>query len=244
MSISKIQKVTTSKNTGNIWTKLPWEQPFVLPEDKDIIDDVNQNLSPEHRFHLELLPEPYYGNPDAPIILLNANPGYSPCDEKDESQPEFKQALNSLYEKQRLNLLHEKQDYPFCLVNPAFSNTSGGDYWRRHLKELIQKFGDMTVAESVFLIEYYPYHSICAGKMPPIPSQQYSFDLLQKAIKRNATIIIIRKEKEWRKAVPELNEEYKNVWKVNNPRAGTVSIRNLPVDAWQRICNILSQRKE
>jgi hypothetical protein len=231
-------------NSQNPWINLSQEKDFVLPEDKSIIDKANRTAEPEHHFHLELMPEPYCGNPDVPIILLNANPGYSPQDEKDESQLAFREA-------KRFNLLHENdKDYPLFFLNPAFNSTSGGDYWRRHLKELIQKFGDDTVAKKVFLIEYYPYHSRRTGKMPNSPSQQYSIDLLRTAIDRwekekeeeaKGTVIILRKAKEWREAVPELNE-YKYVWEVKSPQSGCVSKGNLPDDAWQRIIRILLQQ--
>ena len=66
----------------NPWIDLPETAPFVLACDKQGIGDFNHTAKPEHTIHLELLPEPYTGNPEAMIILLNLNPGFYERNEK------------------------------------------------------------------------------------------------------------------------------------------------------------------
>lgn len=61
----------------NPWKHLPGQPPYVLPADAPAISSFNQGVSDEHQIRLELLPEPYLGDPDAPIILLSLNPGFS-----------------------------------------------------------------------------------------------------------------------------------------------------------------------
>ena len=61
----------------NPWGDLPQTAPFVLACDKQAIDDFNRTATSEHTIYLDLLPEPYAGNPEARIMLLNLNPGYS-----------------------------------------------------------------------------------------------------------------------------------------------------------------------
>jgi hypothetical protein len=61
----------------NPWRNLSREQPFVLEGDKSRILLFNNKVKDEHKIHLELLPEPYLGNPESEIVLLNLNPGFS-----------------------------------------------------------------------------------------------------------------------------------------------------------------------
>lgn len=60
----------------NPWRKLPEAAPFVLVCDQQRICDFNAIAKKEHKIHVEVLPEPYTGNPEAPVLLLNLNPGF------------------------------------------------------------------------------------------------------------------------------------------------------------------------
>ena len=60
----------------NPWLSLPENPPFVLECDHQIILAFNNRVKPEHLIHWEFLPEPYTGNPEAKILLLNLNPGF------------------------------------------------------------------------------------------------------------------------------------------------------------------------
>lgn len=61
----------------------PWKsnQAYVSPEDRDYVRKYNLRLgvsdNDDYRFHLELPPEPWQGNPlKAKVIILTLNPGY------------------------------------------------------------------------------------------------------------------------------------------------------------------------
>ena len=45
-----------------------------------------------YRLHTELLPTPYVGNPAAPVVFLNLNPGYAKQDLADYAEPAFRRA--------------------------------------------------------------------------------------------------------------------------------------------------------
>ena len=87
-----MQRVVTSKikwegknPTLNPWLefKLKGKTIFVLSkEDKDAIDRYNKGKETcdGTSIHLDAPPQPYIGDPDAPIWLLLMNPGYSPVD--------------------------------------------------------------------------------------------------------------------------------------------------------------------
>lgn len=58
---------------------------FALDSDRDLIKEYqNKNkANDEKRLHQELLPQPFQGNPNAPIWVLLLNPGYSDMDRYD-----------------------------------------------------------------------------------------------------------------------------------------------------------------
>jgi hypothetical protein len=101
----------------NPWVSLPETPPFILAEDEQIILEYNQNLKEKHRedckVHLEVFPEPFSGNPQAKIILLNLNLGYYPRNE------EFGDGSADFRRLWRANLTHEQQEYPFYHLDPS-----------------------------------------------------------------------------------------------------------------------------
>ena len=62
----------------NPWCFLPEAQPFVLQADAAAVATCNlKNAGTPRELHTELPPEPFSGRLDAPIVLLNLNPGYT-----------------------------------------------------------------------------------------------------------------------------------------------------------------------
>ena len=220
---------------NNVWLNLPRHEPFVLPNDYPEIRNHNNSVStPNHVIHMDLLPEPYVGNPDAEIVLLGLNPGFAEDD-----------AL--LYEDSytrgtwETNLFHQSLEYPFYLLDPSVPDISGSKWWRGKLREPIELAGERRVAQSFLCIEYFPYHSQSyksIGKV--LPSQEYSFWLLRQAIDREA-VIVARSRSMWEKAVPELVDYPK----VSSPRSQGfyISRGNCP-EAWPFIEEILTPRAQ
>jgi hypothetical protein len=64
----------------NPWLALPPVAPFVLAEDRPTLDIFNRRARPDLRVETSLLPEPFVGRIDAPIVLLLLNPGLSDGD--------------------------------------------------------------------------------------------------------------------------------------------------------------------
>jgi hypothetical protein len=65
---------------SNPWSKLPATAPFDLDGDIKEILSFTKTASPQTWIDLELLPEPYIGRLDSPILILLTNPGWSPWD--------------------------------------------------------------------------------------------------------------------------------------------------------------------
>lgn len=66
----------------NPWIQLLEAAPFVLPSDQPPIDAFNRRYLTNARrtLQLDIRPEPFIGNIEAPIVLLYLNPGYTPDD--------------------------------------------------------------------------------------------------------------------------------------------------------------------
>lgn len=206
----------------NPWIKLPEQPPYLLPEDQPLVARHNKQVEAIYQFHPEVLPEPYLGRVDAPIVLLNANPGFSM-----ETAPFFGQPHVQRFA--RCNLLHEKLEYPFFLLDPALDATqSGARWWSEKLKPLLQKVSRKQVANTICCIEFLPYRS---NKFKPtkdrLYSQNYSFHLVRQAMQRNAVLIIMRSAKHWYRAIPEL-QQYPQLFELLNPQNVVVSSGNCP----------------
>lgn len=216
----------------NPWRALPGRPPFVLEHEEAIITEFNQNLKPtqqdKYQVHLDVMPEPYLGRPDAPVVLLNLNPGFWESDVAWHTQdPSFKR-------KSWANLFHEQASHHFYLLHPELKGSESHAWWNKRLRSLMKDCGKakgrQIVAENLLCIEYFPYHS---KKYKPLSqnqileSQKYSFHLVQTAIQRNALIIILRSVNLWEAVIPKLIG-YERRFELNSKQASYISRSNCP----------------
>lgn len=201
----------------NPWAGLPAEPPFVLPEDAAVVHAFNAEASEGHRLRVdELLPEPFVGDPEAPVLILGNNPGYTEAGARLKRAPGFAARL-------RANLAHPPSDYPFLYLSPDAPDPARR-WWRKKLRGLLD-LGEQRVARSVFAVEHSPYGSVRYGRAPRVPSQEYSFELVRRAMTRGAVIVLTRGRRRWLRSVPGL-DGYARLCELSNPMAGTVSRRN------------------
>lgn len=205
----------------NPWINLSETAPFVLECDKQDILNFNKTAKSEHKIHLEVLPEPYTGSPEAKIVMLNLNPGFYERNEK------FLSGDEHFYNASRANLIHIKQEYPFYLLDPRNANSPGYYWWSRKLKPLINIYGMEKVAKEVCVVEYFPYHSARFGYNTFVSSQTYNLYLIREGMKRNALIIQMRSRNIWQNAIPELRS-YSNYYELRNPQNPVISEKNSP----------------
>jgi hypothetical protein len=215
------------------WYDLPLVPPYVVPADAEYVDAFNSLAKPETLLHLALLPEPFLGKPDAPVVLLGLNPGYSVDDEPHHCDSSFIQ-------RSRDNLPHGESKYPFSLLDPAVT-APGNKWWTRKLGALIRQFGLEAVAQRVLCIEYFPYHSRRFGHTKlKLRSQEYSFHLVRNAINRGAVVVVMRSRRHWSEAVAELNG-YDRLFELSNRQSPYISPGNCPF-GYQHICDSLGQQ--
>lgn len=82
---------------------------------------------------------------------------------------------------------------------------------------LVERIGREVVAQSLLVVQYFPYQSLTMRPSPePLPSQRFSFSLVEKAIDAGKLIVVMRSRRYWLEAVPKL-AAYGFI-KLRNPR--------------------------
>jgi len=204
---------------SNPWKELPEHPEYVLPEDAPHIRRFNEAASLGHMYDLSLLPEPYFGRPDAPVILLALNPGRGGDDAVTHARSDFQASA-------RRSLSHTLTPNPYLHLHQDES-TPGGRWWRRIAGALIREAGLAKVGHGLFCVQFVAYHSESFGSPRlRLPSQQYSFDLVRGALERGAEVVVMRSRKLWDAAIPELSR-YKRLHVLRNPRNPSLSPGNL-----------------
>lgn len=210
-----------AENSPNPWRDLPTEPDFVLEQDREIVAAHNAATTDEHRLQLHVLPEPFMGPRDAPVVLLNLNPGYHPSDVANYAQLRRASVIRGA-------LVHElDDDEAFYFLTEEFEGTGGWNWWTRKLNPLIQKVGLTSARRGIQVIEYAPYKSArykSPGKI--LPSQIYTFNLVREAVTRDALVVVMRHHDEWLRSVPELAGVA--VHRLRNPQNVTIGPGNCP----------------
>jgi hypothetical protein len=214
----------------NPWIDLPTAPPFVLADDREQIARFNHRANEITWIHEQLLPEPFLGDPCAPVVLLNLNPGFSTEDEKFHTQAVFSRAS-------RMNLAHKASEYPFYLLSPDVEGP-GRQWWQRRLAPLLKVASRQVVAKRICCIEYFPYHTRkFRHRGLRVPSQDYSFHLVREAIHRDAIIVLMRSHRLWYEAIDELRN-HDRLYTLRSVQNTVMSRKNCP-NGFEVICSTL-----
>lgn len=155
------------------------DNKWFLPEDRPYIETFNRYKAADAptRIDLSLIPEPWVGRLEAPIVLLSLNPGVA----VDDPQWHGSTMLQDHIQK---NLRQEVREWPFHYLHPDLKDSPGGKWWQRCLKAFIDAAGGgeegaRRVAERVVGVEFAGYHSVSFEPLPvTLPSQRWMFSLL------------------------------------------------------------------
>jgi hypothetical protein len=221
----------------NPWIQLPAVPPYVPEIDRPVVDEYNDRVGDDHRLQVQLVPEPYIGRPDAPVVLLGSNAGFT---EQDSVAHEDAYARRLSL----ANLLHGDLDYPFFHLDPALSECSPGHkWWGTRLRALVDAVGLPAVSQNVFYAAWVPYHSCWQGFNGYLPSQEYTFDLVRQAIAREALIVVLRGTARWAESIAELSaySPRRRLLKVRNPQMPAVSPANLGQEGFDLVVQTLRE---
>lgn len=221
-----------------------------------------QALSQPEKDCLELrtLPEPFHGNPDAPVYVLGKCPtaNYDDlnfvgcCDGKptmvNGKLPNGERLFVNTYEREScLELWHINRDFlwlrdPKTVKDNSDAPYPGYDWWRGKCKMLLEGLG-CELCEKLFAIEYFPYHVypdsdrvITAAQ--PLPSNAYADALIRRAIKQGKPIVAMYYKTEWCDRIPEL-KNYPNLITLSNSTSAWLSPANVKDDGWNKLCEAI-----
>lgn len=241
--------------------------PKYLEGDKKFIDAYQKYLDAETRptsskknpkddkwleankLHLELIPEPFEGNPEAPIYLLGGNPGYGEEGNEWHIKEDYLDIMSeTLSHKYRANQDNNPTDFAF--FDKRLDGYGGTKWWKGHIADKIK--------DKIFNIEFFAYHSTKAdglkgffsqiAKQPNLPtciSNQYADQLIYRAIENKKIIIITRFEKYWLERIKNF-EEYDNLYILLNHQIAIVKggniieykkYKDLKSDSWSDLLN-------
>jgi hypothetical protein len=222
--------MTTDTALPNPWLALPKQPPYIFPGDVNVLKQCGNKID---GLRFDVLPDPFVGNLEtAEVILLALNPGFE--------QADLDVCMSSeLYVKQTLANLQSKADTPFFFFHKGLEFSGGNWWWNRKLRPLTNAgVTRKQLSERIMCIEYLPYHSVHYKHLNRyLPSQQYTFHLVRQAIREGKAIIVMRSERIWLEAVPEL-ATYPYM-KIKNPQNPAISVANLGQDNFDLLCSRL-----
>ena len=151
-----------------------------------------------------MFPEPYLGNPDAPILLLNLNPGYG-------HSPRQAHAHAAVGRLCIANLRHgiPRDEFPFYPLHPDYMALAQTRWWPEALQGWIEDYGCRLVARAFFCIEFFPYASLRYKRLPePLPSQEYSIELARAKIDAGCVVVAMRHARQWAKVLEVSGDDW------------------------------------
>jgi hypothetical protein len=212
----------------NPWPNLPNVAPYILQADLTSAKSDKGFTT----LRLDALPEPFIGRLEpAKVIFLALNPGFI------EEDVTLNLTSDAFVSAVRANL--SDQYSPFYYFAGELEFTGGYRWWAQKLKPLLSDgVSQNQLAQNIMCIEYFGYHSVNYKQLKhTLPSQQYTFSLVKRAIELKKMIIIMRSEKIWINAVPEL-QDYQFA-RLNSPQNVTVSSRNLGEANYAKLIELL-----
>lgn len=223
-------------NSGeNLWNNFSYNSNSnnCLPCDKDFCDAYTKFLRKkvskqgrgswsdakrkENELHLDLFPEPFFGDPSAPIYLLGGNPGYGKDNDKWKNCDQY----NKLMAK---NLVHNGE---FVYFNKQIQTHGGYTWWTKHVNEALR--------EKIFDIEFFPYHTQKLDSLKAFldtepdekcGSNEYADELIKQAMKMGKIIIITRMQAYWFKRIREL-DKYEKLYIVMDHQSARIAKGNI-----------------
>jgi hypothetical protein len=218
----------------NPWLELPAQSPYILGMDRDSIERYNERRrKDDQKVVVKSIPEPFIGNPQsATVVLLSLNPGHSEDDVKAHTDADFREAMIR-------NLQHEPQECPFYALNPKFTWTACGIWWRAHTRRLHEAgLSWVAISEKLLVIEWFPYHSISGKGLPNrviCPSQEYSFQLAREMLDKKRIVVGMRSKQYWLGVDPRVQD----VRFLKNRQSPHISVANTGQEPFERIVEAL-----
>ena len=217
------------ENDPNPWAAIK-DGNYVLENEKDAAKHE------QYQFHTDLPPQPFQGNPEAPIWILMLNPGYS---EKTDQYPVSDADYYKKHDDRRKAMLaqltfsppKEKNHWHYVLDN------EDRNYSKNWFKEHF--FKDMGIDENnvdknIFILQACGYASEKfngnLNKMTKsFPHMEYAQELARWGLKNGKKIVIARCKDYWLNVLEaeKYPENFNNIYFFSSPRNISFSAGNI-----------------
>ena len=142
--------------------------------------------------------------------------------------------MKEIYSHKNKDFLWNDPNNPIkatCPITKRKIIAQGQVYWQKRLKELSKAVNNYHL--KLFNLEFYPYHSktFLPFMQKPLPSFEYTRDLVIDAMSKGKMIIILRLKDIWKSAIPELKEY--TTYSLNSHRSTYLTQKNLGDSAWK-----------
>lgn len=210
---------------------------YVNPIDEAMVDayEIKQR-GPEFQLATHLLPEPWVGRLDAPVVMLLANPGVA----EREEDPNWSPSPAERHRAQA-SLRQKPLSTPYYWLDEELADTDGYAWADHLLKRLVADVGREAVAHNLVTLSSHAYHShMFDDRFRALPSQRFTVAALRRAMAKDALVIAVRARKYWFAAVPEL-EQYDIRGRVlRTDTAPNITLTPRTVERYDDICAALS----
>lgn len=226
----------------NPWSTLTWSgnKSYASIDSQFLTDYDNycKSKSKTNDLRLGCLPEPFVGDPDANVYLLNGNPGYNKVELKFAKDPIYRNLVqNSL--NHNIALIKSRGFDPFIYFNNLALSTnpsiihSGCDWWQKRTKKFCNAIKTANKQPNIFNIEFFPYHSrnlkqirayLSSNPLPP--SAAYVDNLIFQAMDAKKPIVVLRMQQMWFYRISGL-QKYPNLYVLKNPRCLYITPANV-----------------
>ncbi|MEM3907918.1 MAG: hypothetical protein QXZ17_13855, partial [Nitrososphaerota archaeon] len=141
--------------------------------------------------------------------------------------------------------LNDFKEFPFYHLDPYYKHLPNFVWWYRNLSEIIQDVRNdfskdnkiaesdvlQIVSNSIFDVELVPYHSQHFIDVSGLKSQQYAMELVERAVKDEKIIIVMKGyDKYWKEKVTDPKSEKIYKLKSMNSKISQGNIENIKGD--------------
>lgn len=220
------------KENTNPWKKI--QEPYYILEDEK---EAAQNK--QYKIHTELPPQPFQGNPEAPIWVLSLNPGYS---EKTDKYPVPDVEYYKNHEERKKAMLLQ-----LTFSQPAENNhwhyvldNEDGNYSKKWFMDHFIKNRDMgldigNIDKNIFILQAFGYASDTfngnLNKMvKSFPHMVYAQNLARWGLAHDRKIVIARCKDYWLDILRKseyFSEKKENIYFLSSPQNISFSAENI-----------------
>lgn len=206
-------------------TRNPWQNITINDTIAECDRPVIETLPIEVQSLIETrtLPEPFHGNPNASVYILNGNPLAGDTDLNYIREPAYEKEIKE-------ELMHINTEFLWLREEETVVDANGVPYpayayWKKRTRELRSS----KKTPSLFCVEAFPYHTKHASdfkSLRSLPSDEYTNEMILDAINSNKFIVLMRCPFFWLKRVPKL-QGYHRLITLNSNQNVYLTRRNM-----------------